>query len=111
MGMNRYGAPGGLPGMPVAAPVAPANPGEGGAASSTNEVSTVTVLFRGVDLTKTTQVSSATSDIAYAVESALKNSPLLDNAGTHLQGNIDSGENTGTFSFSVVLKLKHPMKL
>jgi type IV pilus assembly protein PilM len=93
-------------GMPVPPPQPAAS-----SAPSTNDLSLVTVLFRGVDLTKTTSVASANSDIAYAVENALKNSPLFDKDATQLAGTIDPGDSTGTFSFGVNLKLKRPLKL
>jgi hypothetical protein len=54
---------------------------------------------------------SANSDIAYAVESALKADPLFDKDGTQLSGTIDPVDATGTFTFGVNLKLKHPLKL
>ena len=70
----------------------------------------VTVLFRGVNLDNPT-TPSANSDIAYAVQTALKASPLFDKDETHLDGNIDSADSAGTFTFGVSLKLKRPMKL
>jgi len=56
-------------------------------------------------------VPSANTDIAYAVESALQQSPFFDKDETHLAGNIDPGDVTGTFTFGVSVKLKHPIKL
>jgi type IV pilus assembly protein PilM len=88
---------------PAAAPVA-------AAAASTNEVAVVTVLFRGVNLNSPT-MATANTDVAYAMETALKASPFFDKDETALEGNIDPAGDAGTFTFGVKLKLKHPIKL
>ena len=95
------------PGMPLVDGATGAKPRS---KTSTNEVSTLNILFRGVNLANAT-VPSANSDIAYAVENALKNSPLFDKDETQLAGTIDPGDATGTFTFGVNLKLKRPLKL
>jgi hypothetical protein len=96
------------PGSPPEASPAPGARPAG--KSSTNEISVITILFRGVNLANAT-VPSANTDIAYAVESALQQSPFFDKDETHLAGNIDPGDVTGTFTFGVSVKLKHPIKL
>jgi hypothetical protein len=79
-------------------------------AASTNELGVVTALFRGVNLVNST-VPSANSDIAFAVETALKASPYFDKDATQLAGTIDVDEPTGTFTFGVKIKMKRPLKL
>jgi hypothetical protein len=97
------------PNPAAAAPAPDASAGTPLSKNSTNEVSVVTVLFRGVNVANST-TPSANTDIAYAVESALKQSPAFDPAETQLSGTIDTDPN-GTFTFGVNLKLKRPMKL
>jgi len=98
------------PPEPVAA--APAAPPLGAASkASTGEVSSITILCRGVDLSASSGVPSANQDIAYAVEQALKTSPFFDPVETGLAGDNNPDPTTGTFTFGVKLKLKHPIKL
>jgi type IV pilus assembly protein PilM len=94
------------PGPPPPAAMAVAT----AAVPNTNEVSMITVLFRGVSLASATS-PSANSDIAYAVASALQASPLFDKDQTQLAGTIDPVDATGTFTFGVNLKLKRSIKL
>ncbi len=89
---------------PVAAPAA----ARGG---STNEVSIISITCRGVDLSASSGVPSANQNIAYAVETALKASPLFDDKETQLVGDNTPDPTTGTFTFGVTVKLKRPMKL
>ncbi len=96
--------------MPVPAS-APGAPTPGGASkASTNEVSSVTIVCRGVDLSTASGDPSANQVIAFALDQALKGSPLFDPAETGLAGDINSDPATGTFTFGVKLKLKRPMK-
>lgn len=93
-----------------APPSAPAAPAPASKAAS-NEASPITILCRGVDLSNASGVPSANQDIAFAVEAALKASPLFDPAETGLAGDNNPDPTTGTFTFGVKLKLKHPLKL
>ncbi|EEF61496.1 type IV pilus assembly protein PilM [Pedosphaera parvula] len=121
---GRMGLPGQDPTVPPAAEQAPASPtpegtpatpaprrGPKGSSSSTNEISTITILCRAVDVTSSSSVASANTDIAYAVERALKESPLFDKDETHLSGTINPTDANGTFTFGVDVKLKRPLKL
>jgi hypothetical protein len=119
-GMNRDAAAGVAPnpdpsqppppdGATPPAPVPPRSPKTSG--SSTNEISMVTILCRAVDVTSAGGVASANTDIAYAVERALKESPLFDKDETHLSGTINPTDPNGTFTFGVDVKLKRPLKL
>ena len=56
-------------------------------------------------------MSDANTTIIYTLESQLKASPLFDEKGTQLQGSIYVDDTTGTFTFGVVVMLKHPLKL
>jgi len=78
-------------------------------AASTNQIDSVTIVCRGVDLSATS--ASANTDIAFALEHALKESPFFDPAETQLAGDNAQDQTTGTFSFGVKLKLKRPLKL
>jgi type IV pilus assembly protein PilM len=100
-------------GTPVApAPVPAASPrGSRGSAASTNEISVVTITCRAVDVTSAGGVASANTDIAYAVERVLKESPLFDKDETRLSGTINPTDANGTFTFGVDVKLKRPLKL
>jgi hypothetical protein len=90
---------------PSAADVAAAN-----APPDTNSVSTITLSFRGVNMLNSTSMASANGDIAYAVESAVKSSPLFDQLGSQLTGTIEATD-TNTFTFGMTIKLKRPLKL
>lgn len=102
MRMRGRLAPESMP-APVAAPAITSK-------NSTNEVSTITVLFRGVDLTKTTGQPQANTDIAFAVENTIKDSPLFIKDDTKVDGTLEPNEN-GTFTFGMTIKLKKPVKL
>jgi type IV pilus assembly protein PilM len=114
---RRYGLDGSRPGMPTAAPAAePAAPD--GAVSpkskgDTNEVATLTITFRAVSLRDVSGRPEADKDIAYAVIQELQNSPLFDSdpQETHTTSEVINDEQTKTFTFSVVARLKHPLKL
>ena len=110
---GRYAPPPAPEGQP-AAPAQPTEPTAGQrnplSANTSNEVSVVTVICRAVNVTSSGGASSPT-DIAFAVEQALKGSPLFDKDGTQLSPTITPDEPSGTFSFEVNLKLKRPLKL
>ncbi|MDB6125903.1 MAG: Type pilus assembly protein PilM [Pedosphaera sp.] len=91
---------------PVSAVAVPRKKGAG----STNELSTVSIVCRAVNVTSS-GIASANTDMAYAVERALKESPMFDNAETQVSREINVDEATGTFTFGVNLKLKRPLKL
>jgi type IV pilus assembly protein PilM len=102
-------------GLPTAAPVAEAAPAtaDGQPAvkkskAGTNEVDTITILCRGVNLTTT--APSANTDIAFAVERMLKEDPMFDKDETKLDPTINLDEATGTFTFGVNVRLKQPLK-
>ncbi len=98
---RRYGrAPGG--------DTAQAAPKPAAAAPEANTVSTASILCRAVDLSAA--VPSANKDIAFATERALKEDPMFDSDGTHLDRDITQEQTTGTFTFNIVLKFKVPLK-
>ncbi len=95
---------GGIPGgAPVPAPVA----------DDTNQVSKLTITFRAVSLKNVSGQADADKGIAYAVLQELQNSPLFesDPQKTHTSSDVTNDEQTGTFTFSIVARLKHPLKL
>ena len=57
--------------------------------------------------------ADADKGIAYAVLQELQNSPLFDSdpQETHTASDVTNDEQTGTFTFSIVARLKHPIKL
>ena len=114
---RRYGLDRGAPG--VAPGVPPAEPGAAPAGHSkkakgpedTNAVSTVTLAFRGVSLTSISGQPEANKGIAYDVLKELQNSPMFDAEETKTPTDVTLDEQTGTFTFSIVAQLKHPLKL
>jgi type IV pilus assembly protein PilM len=97
--------PGASPGGPPPPPFS--NPGEGdaaaAAAAAAGPASIITLICRAVDLSKVD--SSATTVIAYTVESELKACPFFDPRTTALLGNIVTDETTGTFTFGIAVGL------
>jgi type IV pilus assembly protein PilM len=122
---RRYGLPGrgAMPVPPPPAEQAPAPPPDAAAAGAapapgpavtdTNQVATLTITFRAVSLKGISGQPDADKGIAYAVEQELRNSPLFDPdpQQTRTTSDVSSDEQTGTFTFSVVARLKQPLKL
>jgi hypothetical protein len=67
----------------------------------------VTLVCRAVKLVG---VDAPDSEIAYAVESEIKNSPLVDAKATQLTGTITPDDTTGTFTFTVNVVPLNPPK-
>lgn len=61
----------------------------------------ITLVCRAVDVSKTSGDASASSEIAYAVESEIKNSTMVDPRSTSLFGNIQPDDSNGTFVFTL----------
>jgi type IV pilus assembly protein PilM len=111
MGGARMPSPGGLP-AGEAAPGAATDPNAAATPANSNEVATVTLLCRAVDLTKVSGIpADANLRIAYAFENEVKTNPLIDGDKTKLIHGPDLDENSGTFTFGVNLALKRPIKL
>jgi len=53
---------------------------------------------------------SANSEMAYAVENEIKNSPLVDPKATQLTGQITTDDSNGTFTFTVNVMPLNPLK-
>jgi type IV pilus assembly protein PilM len=70
---------------------------------------TLTLSCRAVSLTSVS--ASANTDIAFAMLTELKASPLFVPEQTQFNGNISGDDASGTFTFAVNVKLKHPLKL
>jgi len=91
----------------------PAVPGMPGAASTqagdTNEISTVTLHCRAVDLSRVSP--SANTELAIAVLRELQQSPMVNAEGTQFEGTIQPDEQTGTYTFGISLKLKKPIRI
>ena len=110
MMMERRGMPGGegdmgRRGMP--APEAPAV--AAGAVPATNEVSTITLKCRAVNLANVQ--SDANTTIIYALQDTLRKSTnYFDAEKTEVVGTIVPDDATGTFTFDVSIALKHPLK-
>jgi type IV pilus assembly protein PilM len=85
---------------------APPPPDAGG---SGNPGDTLTLTCRAVSLTAVS--ASANTDIAFAMLTELKNSPLFVPDQTQFNGNISGDDPSGTFTFAVNVKLKQPLKL
>ena len=103
--MERYGR--GMrreaPAPPPAEPGAPTEPGASGGA--TNDPSAITVTFRGVSLDHVS--TTANKELAYAVQTELKASPLFDPLKTELTADqMRSDETNLTFSFVMTVSRK-----
>jgi hypothetical protein len=84
-------------------PQAPANNGQPtDAGPNTNAV---TFICRAVDLSKITGDSSSSvdHDLAFVVESEVKNSPFVDPKSTSLTGSLSQDDATSTFTFALVV--------
>lgn len=75
--------------------------------NSTNEIATVSLTFRAVNLSKVK--TGANNELVFEVQNQLKASPLFDAEGTRFDGNLNEEE--ASFSFPIKVKLKRPIKL
>ena len=114
--MQRYGM-GTRGAAPAEPPQAPQSP-DGAAAApqtkgDTNEIATLTLTFRAVSLKNVSGQPDADKGIAYAVLQQLQSSQLFDPdpQQTKTASDVTNDEQTGTFTFSIVARLKHPLKL
>ncbi len=96
--MPGMGMPGENPLQPPMQPGMPA-PVDANQAALANTNNAITLLCRAVNLTGVDP--SANSEIAYAVESEIKKSPLVDAKATQLTGQITPDDSNGTFTFTV----------
>jgi hypothetical protein len=114
-GLERGAAPAPPPAEPVA--VAPEAGAPGGAPAArkakggTNEIASITIAFRGVDLTAVSGQPEANKGIAFDVLKELQNSPAFDAEETKTSTDVTPDAQTGTFTFSLVAQLKRPLKL
>jgi FtsZ-binding cell division protein ZapB len=112
-GRGRMSAEGAVPGASMGEAGAAATPA-GAPAGNSNQVASVTIVCRGVSLTQSPlsgNAASANTEIAFAFESALRESPLFEAKETQLTQKVTEDETTGTFTFGLTLKLKRPLKL
>jgi hypothetical protein len=90
-------------------------PGVGAAPGmvDTNQIANLTITFRAVSLKNVSGQPDADKNIAYSVMQELRSSPYFDPDPqvTHTTSEVVNDENSGTFTFSVVARLKHPLKL
>lgn len=77
-------------------------------ATETNNI--VNVVFRAVDLAERSRDAAANADLAFAVEKALQESPLLEKEGTKLSDEFSAVAGEPVFRFSMTLQLKQPVK-
>jgi len=104
---SALGAPG-VPAAPGGALLGAAGLG-GLSATGETEIKTVTLTFRAVSLT---QIEAAANPaIAYALHKELQECPLFVAEETKLSDQIINDDATGTFTFSIMLALKQPLKL
>ncbi len=120
-GIRRYGVPGGAPPPPPPPAETETAAADGSTTTlkkpkgNTNEVSSITVTFRAVGLSAVD--ANADKDIYYAVLEQLRSRPLFDKDETNGDGNIGAEEPLtsttwpGTFTFKIIVGLKHPLKL
>ena len=77
----------------------------------TNEIATLTITFRAVSLRNVSGQADADKGIAYTALQTLQDSPLFDREETRTEGDVSNDEQTGTFTFTLVARLKQPLKL
>jgi hypothetical protein len=77
------------------------------AAVNTNEIATVTLVCRAVDMAQ----GEARQAIPFALIARLNESPLFNPTNTVLSPQVTPDEATSTFSFGLTLGLKRPLKL
>ena len=97
--MPGMGMPGEMPRGDNPMPPGVPAPVDAGQSANANTNNAVTLLCRAVNLTSVDP--SANSEIAYAVESEIKKSPLVDPKATQLTGQITPDDSNGTFTFTV----------
>jgi hypothetical protein len=70
-------------------------------------------MFRAVSLKNVSGQADADKGIAYTVLQELQNSPLFDPdpLETRTDSEVMPDEQTGTFTFSLIARLKRPLKL
>jgi hypothetical protein len=95
-------------------PAAPAAPGGTAvpelAVATTNEISFIKIICRGVDLSAVDAAANTT--VMYTLEKELKASTnWFDPKQTQLMGQITVDDTTHTFTIGVLVALKHPLKL
>jgi hypothetical protein len=80
---------------------------------NTNEIATITMTFRAVSLKNVSGQADADKGIAYTVLQELQGSPLFDSdpKETRTEGDVSNDEQSGTFTFTLVARLKRPFKL
>ena len=104
-----------VPGGPLSADAAApgAAPARKRPKGDTNEIATLTITFRAVSLKNVSGQADADKGIAYTVLQELQNSPLFDSdpQETRTDSEVISDEQTGTFTFSLIARLKRPLKL
>jgi len=84
----------------------PIDPNAAGAAVP-KDISKITLICRGVDMSRVD--SSANATIAYALEAELRQSPLFT-TNTALVSPITDDPTTSTFSFTISLEMNRPLK-
>jgi type IV pilus assembly protein PilM len=111
---RRYGLSSTPAPAPAPAPEAAPAPGAGPKKpTDTNEVATITIKFRAVSLTKPTGRPEANKETAYSVLDEIRNSPVFDPdpQETKVSEDPSGDEEPGTFTWSIVARLKHPIKV
>ena len=102
------GGPDGPVPSPEGSPVPVAEPPRPRATGSENDLNLITIVCRGVNLTKV--APNANIDLAYALQAEAKASPFFVPEGTELVGETREDTVTPTFVFNMNLKLKRPFK-
>ncbi len=100
---------GGVPPMATGDPYGAAGGVVAPAAPPPNDIATVTVMFRAINLSSVQP--SANTDIAYALLDELKTCPLFDPNGTQFSTEIIPDDTSGTVTFGITMTLKQPLKL
>ena len=99
-----------LQGAGAGMPANPPPPNPDGGVPNPNQMAPITLVCRAVDLPNVD--SAANGEIAYAVESELKNATnYFDPKTTQLTGQITPDDVNGTFTFGMTVTLLNPLQL
>ncbi len=108
IGPYAMGGTGATPDAAAPTPDASAPAEKPKSSGSTNELSTLRLTIRAVNL----KIKERNAEIPYELVKELKLNPLFDANETQLNGNLETvDDNTPTFTFPISLKLKRPIKL
>ena len=98
----------GSPENPLPVPAQPVSTPAGQAPAGTNEIAILSIVCRGVSLERIAPAGD--NDLIFTLKNEIAASPMFVAEGTELQP-LKREENSPTFTFGMLLKLKRPLKV